>query len=85
MTNERNVAKKDLSHVNRATANLSGVDLHAVRLRDATRTEPNLEAADLTDTDQTNANLGGACLRSGRRPVTAALVRHRSAVSKQAA
>jgi uncharacterized protein YjbI with pentapeptide repeats len=64
MTSIPCLAKKDLSHVNLATADLHGADLHEATLRSATLKETNLEDADLTDTDLTDANLGGACLRN---------------------
>jgi hypothetical protein len=58
------LAKKDLSHVNLATADLHGADLHEATLRHATLTEINLAEADLTEADFTRANLGGASLRN---------------------
>ena len=64
MTSIPCLAKKDLSHVNLATADLHGADLHEATLRHATLKETNLEDADLTEADLTHANLGGASLRN---------------------
>ena len=81
MTKPPRLAKKDLTHVNRATDDHAGADSHEATLRHADRQQTNRSGADRTDADLTEANLGGAStdatlkgtdLREGNR-VTAEL------------
>ena len=63
MTKPPRLSKKDLSHVNLATDDHAGADLHEATLRHADLQQTNRSGADRTDMDLTEANLGGASLR----------------------